>query len=46
MITTDAAKRLFNINAPAGSPVMIEDKAYDEFMEDANKAGAMPDNKK
>ena len=37
-ITKDAAKRLFDIDADEGSPVLMEDLAFDEFMEEARKA--------
>lgn len=38
VITKDAAKRLFEIDAQIGSPVLMEDAAFDEFMEEARKA--------
>lgn len=32
VITTDAAKRIFRYEAPAGSPLFLEDRAFDDFM--------------
>lgn len=38
VITKDAAKRLFDIDVNEGSPMLMEDVAFDEFMAEARKA--------
>lgn len=37
VITTDAAKRIFDIDQPAGSPVLVDEGVFDRFMEDMKK---------
>jgi len=43
VITTDAAKRIFEYDAPAGSPLLLDAKVYDDFMEQAKAVGAIED---
>lgn len=41
VITTDAAKRIFDLDLPAGSPVFIDGEVYDSFLASAKEAGAV-----
>ncbi len=37
VISTEAALRILNIDAPAGTPVLIEDTAFDKLMADVKE---------
>lgn len=38
VITTEAAKRIFDHDAPAGSPIMLDEEVFDNFMKQAEAA--------
>lgn len=44
VILPEAAKRLFDIDAPAGTPILMEAEAFDKFTNDAKKAGVLDNN--
>lgn len=44
VIIPEAAKRLFNIDVPAGTPILMEAEAFDKFTNDAKQSGALDDN--
>lgn len=37
VITTEAAKRIFDYDAPAGSPIMVDAEVFDDFMAKAKE---------
>ena len=44
VITTDAAKRIFDMDADPGSRVFMDAEAFDRFMDDAKAGGAVDEN--
>lgn len=41
VVTKEAAKRLFDIDREVGSPILIDEKPYDEFIKSAKKQGVL-----
>lgn len=41
VITTEGAKRIFEYEAPAGSPLLLDEQVFDDFMEQAEAAESM-----
>lgn len=43
VMTAQAVKRIFGIDRKAGEPILMEDKAFDDIMEQAKAQGALPE---